>query len=205
LIKSLSYADKSPLFNTAHLDYVKVGVLELCAREIYSKKIAGSVAELGVYKGGFAKYINQAFPEKKLYLFDTFEGFDSKDISIEKKRGSWNIDQDFSDTNVDMVLNKMKNKSQCIFKKGWFPDTTKDLVNEQFCFVSIDADLFEPTYRGLCFFYPRLTSGGFIIIDDYNNKLYPGAKEAINSFCIEQRISFTPIPDIGGAVVISKY
>ena len=85
LIKSLCYADRKPLFNTAHLDYVKVGILELCAREIYSRKIEGSVAELGVYQGGFAKYINQAFPNKKLYLFDTFTGFDAKDISLEKK------------------------------------------------------------------------------------------------------------------------
>ena len=207
LIRSLCYADKKTLFNTAHLDYVKVGILELCAREIYSKKIDGSVAELGVYKGGFAKYINQAFPDKKLYLFDTFEGFDIEDILEEKNRihNNVNIDEDFSDTTVDIVLDKMKNKGQCIVKKGRFPDTTKDLVNEKFCFVSIDADLYEPIYQGLKYFYPRLTSGGFIIIDDYNNKLYKGAKEAITNFCTEQRISFTPIPDIGGGVVISKF
>jgi O-methyltransferase len=205
LIRSLYYADKKPLFNTAHLDYIKVGTLELCAREIYSKKIGGSVAELGVYKGGFAKYINEAFPDKKLYLFDTFEGFDSKDILAEKNRGFDNSDENFSDTSIDIVLDKMKNKDQCIIKKGRFPDTTKDLVDEQFCFVSIDADLYEPIYQGLKFFYSRLTSGGYIIIDDYNNKLYPGAKEAITTFCAEQRISFTPIPDIGGGVVISKF
>ncbi|MES1197757.1 MAG: TylF/MycF/NovP-related O-methyltransferase [Chitinophagaceae bacterium] len=205
LIRSLSYSEKKPLFNTAHLDYVKVGLLELCAREIYAKKIAGSVAELGVYKGGFAKYINQAFPDKKLYLFDTFEGFDNKDILAEKNRGFQNTSQDFSDTNIDIVLDKMKTKDQCIVKKGRFPDTTKDLIDEQFCFVSIDADLYEPTYQGLQFFYSRLISGGYIIVDDYNNKLYKGAREAIINFCTEQKISFTPIPDIGGGVVISKF
>jgi len=205
LIKSLCYTEKKSLFNTAHLDYVKVGILELCAREIYTKKIDGSVAELGVYKGGFAKYINQAFPDKKFYLFDTFEGFNTEDILAEKNRMRHYTEQDFSDTNVDIVLTKMKNKSQCIVKKGRFPDTAKDLGNEQFCFVSIDADLYEPIYQGLKYFYPRVTSGGFIIIDDYNNKLYKGAREAITNFCAEQRISFIPIPDISGGVVISKF
>lgn len=42
------------------------------------------MAELGVYKGKFAVEINKLFPYKKLYLFDTFEGFFSQDIDIEK-------------------------------------------------------------------------------------------------------------------------
>ena len=39
-----------------------------------------SVAEGGVFRGDFAKYINKVFPDSKLYLFDTFEGFDSRDV-----------------------------------------------------------------------------------------------------------------------------
>ena len=99
----------------------------------------------------------------------------------------------------------MKNRDQCIIKKGRFPDTTEDIDDTWFCFVSIDVDLYEPTYEGLKFFYPRLTPGGFIIVDDYNNKLYEGAKKAVTKFCTDQKISFTPIPDIGGGVLINKF
>lgn len=204
LIKSLCYTDREPLFNTAHLDYVKVGLLELFAKEIYERNINGAVAELGVYKGGFAKYINQAFPDKQFYLFDTFEGFDGNDISKEKELGFKNTEQDFSDTSIDMVLSKMQYKQQCVIKKGRFPDSSSGLEDMSFCFVSIDADLYEPIYQGLKFFYPRLLPGGYIIVDDYNNSLYKGAKEAIRRFCTEEKISFIPIPDIGGGVIISK-
>ncbi len=204
LIRSLCYTDRKLLFNTAHLDYVKIGLLELFAKEIYEKNISGAVAELGVYKGGFAKYINQAFPDKQFYLFDTFEGFDGKDISREKELGFKNTEQDFSDTSIEMVLSKMQYKQQCVVKKGTFPDSSFGLEDTSFCFVSIDADLYEPIYQGLKFFYPRLKSGGYIIVDDYNNSLYKGAKEAIRQFCTEERISFVPIPDIGGGVIICK-
>jgi len=66
-----------------HYDYIRVSSLVLIANEIYDKNILGNVAELGVFKGNFAGIINRVFPDKKLYLFDTFEGFDKRDIKIE--------------------------------------------------------------------------------------------------------------------------
>jgi O-methyltransferase len=47
----------------------------------------------------------------------------------------------------------MKYKENCIVRKGYFPETAEDLEDE-FVFVSIDADLYEPIYNGLCYFYP---------------------------------------------------
>lgn len=46
----------------------------------HAKNVKGACAEAGVFAGDFAKYINQYFPTKKLYLFDTFEGFSINDI-----------------------------------------------------------------------------------------------------------------------------
>jgi O-methyltransferase len=142
-------------------DYVRCSSLELVAHEVYAKDIKGNVAELGVFRGDFAKFINISFPDRKLYLFDTFEGFNDKDREIEKK-GNYSQDkQDFSNTSVELVLNKMQYKENCVVRKGYFPETAKDLEDE-FVFVSIDADLYEPTYNGLNYFYPRLKRGGYI-------------------------------------------
>jgi O-methyltransferase len=60
--------------------------------------------------------------------------------------------QDFSRTNVELVLHKMKYKENCIIKKGFFPETAKGL-EDTFAFVSIDADLYEPIYNGLIYLY----------------------------------------------------
>ena len=48
--------------------------LKYYADEIYRKNIGGNVAEAGVYQGEFASLMNKYFPDRKLYLFDTFEG-----------------------------------------------------------------------------------------------------------------------------------
>ena len=54
-------------------DYVRLATLELLCRRLDS--VPGDAAELGVYKGFFARCINRLLPERTLYLFDSFEGF----------------------------------------------------------------------------------------------------------------------------------
>ncbi|GHU21469.1 hypothetical protein FACS1894172_12150 [Spirochaetia bacterium] len=184
-------------------DVVRYETLKLVIEEIKQKKILGDTAELGVYKGDFAKKINAHFPDKKLFLFDTFSGFDERDVKTELKMG-YNITKtgDFSNSNIELVLKKMKYRENCIVKKGWFPETAEG-IDERFSFVSIDADLFEPIYAGLMFFYPLLQKGGYIFVHDYNGKTY-AAKEAVQKFSKEFNIPYVPLNDICGSVIFSK-
>ena len=103
LSKSLTFNSSFKQELAYNLDFVRYTTLELCANEIKTNNINGNIAELGVYKGEFAKRLNQLFPDKKLYLFDTFEGFNAKDINTEKQKSFSNGEQDFSDTSVDLV------------------------------------------------------------------------------------------------------
>jgi O-methyltransferase len=184
-------------------EYIRGSTLELLANEIYEKKITGNVAELGVYRGDFAKIINEAFPDKKLYLFDTFEGFDKRDVNYEVKEKFSEGNEDFSNTSVELVLNKMKIKENCIIKKGFFPETA-DGVNDIFAFVSIDCDLYAPVYNGLNYFYEKINNGGYIMLHDYNNKHYKGVKEALKKFYEEKRVAYFPLCDVSGSVIIMK-
>ena len=198
---SLNYSTRKRQINTQYLDYIRLATLELVAHEINNKNLQGNVAEVGVYKGKFAQYINQYFPSRKLYLFDTFQGFDEKDIKAEIKLGLNNVGQNFSDTSMDIVLKNMPFPEQCIIKKGFFPETTEG-IDDTFVFVSLDTDLYEPIYQGLTYFYPRMVRGGYIFVHDVNNDSYKGAAKAVNQFAIEQQISFLPLPDACGSAVL---
>ncbi|MEO6905715.1 MAG: TylF/MycF/NovP-related O-methyltransferase [Ginsengibacter sp.] len=200
---SLKYSDRKREIDLRYLDYIRLATLELIANEIHKKNLPGNVAEVGVYKGKFAKYINQYFPSKKLFLFDTFEGFDKKDLEAEKKLGLDDGGQDFSNTSIDVVLNNMPFPKQCIIKKGFFPETTAG-IEDSFVFVSLDADLYEPIYQGLIYFFPRMEKGGYIFVHDVNNDAYKGAAKAVEQFSTEQNISFVPIPDSCGSVIFIK-
>ena len=101
---------------------------------VYSRRIAGNVAEAGVFRGDFAKHINLLFPDKTLYLFDTFEGFPEQDVEKEKLLSNSKTGY-YDATSVELVLNKMQYKDKVIINKGYFPPPTIHLEWKQRNFV----------------------------------------------------------------------
>ncbi|WP_419725755.1 TylF/MycF/NovP-related O-methyltransferase [Terrisporobacter petrolearius] len=187
-----------------HYIDIRLASLRLIASEINEQKLEGEVAELGVYKGKFASEINKLFPNKKLYLFDTFEGFYDEDIELERSHEySRAKEGDFSDTNMELVKNKLPYKEQAEFIKGHFPESIKEDL-PSFCFVSLDTDLYKPTYEGLKIFYPKLVKGGMIIVHDYNSSQFPGVKKAVKEYCNANNIFVVPLCDMHGSAVLIK-
>lgn len=146
----------------------------------------GCVSEAGVYGGDFAKYINMYFPNRTLHLFDTFEGFDGRDIAIE-------VEHAYSDakanhlirTSVELVMKKMQHPEMVQIHKGYFPDTARE-ITDKFCFVNLDMDLYLPTYNGLKFFQDKMTERGVILVHDYYTKEYKGVRAAVDQFLAEK-------------------
>jgi len=200
---TLNYLNRERRIDKNYFDYIRLSTLELISYQINNEGLEGNVAELGVYRGKFARYINEYFPDKTLYLFDTFEGFDEKDIERERELNLSSAEQNFADTSVARVLAQMKFPEKCVPVRGYFPESAVH-INDKFIFVSLDTDLYEPIYAGLCFFYPKLVHGGYIFIHDFNNTNYKGVNQAVKRFCKEEHISFVPIPDSGGTAIITR-
>lgn len=178
----------------------RIAMMRACMDRLKETNIPGDLAELGVYKGDFAQYLNRYMPDKKLYLFDTFQGFDPKDKRQEKILKNNNR---FDDTSLEEVLAKMTNKENVIIKKGYFPNSLEGLEST-FCFVSLDADLYNPILEGLDYFYPRLEKGGYIFIHDVGTLAWPGCKKAVDEYCKIHEINYVPIMDRCLSVIISK-
>ncbi len=180
-------------------------LLRLC-RRLNHTGIPGSVAELGVYKGDTAWKLNLLFPDRRLYLFDTFQGFYETDIAVEKARSLSRAEAgDFSDTSEKSVMSRLPFPDRAVVRKGFFPNTASGLEQETFALVSLDADLYAPTLAGLEFFYPRLSPGGVIILHDWDNRRFPGAGQAV---CVwEQQhgpLPLIPLGDLHGTAVIIR-
>lgn len=171
-----------------------------CIQFIKERNVSGNVAELGVYKGAFSAFLSRQMPDRKIYLFDTFEGFDDKDLVRKDAMGDANV---FRDTSVETVLAAMPNRENVLVKKGWFPESAVG-VDDKFCFVSLDADLYDPIYAGLEFFYPRLERGGYIFVYDFQSINYQGCKKAVLDFCEKYNVGFVPILDRCASAVITK-
>jgi O-methyltransferase len=187
------------------VDKVQHGMTQLMSLEVYRHNVKGAIAEVGVFRGFNASVMNHFFPDRRFYLFDTFEGFDPRDLETEEQLG-YSTDEyhDFSDTNIELVMSKMSHKENVFIRRGWFPESAVGLEEETFCFVVLDADLYQPISKGLHWFYPRLANGGYIVVDDFNWEDYPGARKAVEDFSREVGISYIPIPNATGGVVIGK-
>jgi O-methyltransferase len=70
--------------------------------------------------------------------------------------------------------------------------------------VHLDCDLYIPTRAGLEFFYPKLVTGGFLIMHDYMSLYWDGIEKAINEFSSTSPERFIPILDKSGTIAIRK-
>ncbi len=185
----------------------RISTMEKCAREIYKNSVSGAIAECGVYRGGFAAYIRGCIPDRKFYLFDTFEGFDERDIDDREDSFSkeFRKNECFRETEVEIVMKSIPFNQNVEVRKGWFPDTVAGLEKERFAFVSLDTDLYKPILAGLDFFWPRMNPGGYIMVDDLSMRELGGARQAILDFCRREHVGYVSAEgDKNAAAVLAK-
>ena len=118
------------------------------------------------------------FSTRKLHLFDTFEGFDARDVAKEENTSRIKAG-DYNNTSEDVVMKKMEHPEKVVIHKGYFPDTAMN-VEGSFCFVNLDMDLYEPTREGLRFFSERMVKNGAVLVHDYFSTNFPGPKKAVD-------------------------
>jgi O-methyltransferase len=194
-MKFPTYSEQTARLVTDSIDRVRYASLALALETIEREGIAGCMAELGVWRGTTSAFIHSQVPTRRLYLFDTFEGFPGESES----------DGRFRDTSVDAVRQRIGDSSNVIFRVGMFPDTARGLESEQFAFALLDADKYAPTLAGLDFFYPRVDRGGYVFIHDYNSpESEHGVSRAVSEFLRDKPEKVIEIPDLWGSAVFRK-
>ncbi len=174
--------------------------LSRCIDYVYNNNIEGDIVECGVWRGGSMmlvakKLLELGVHDKKLFLFDTFEGMSEPsdyDISWDKasakeklnssdKFEGWN-DWCYSTLN-EVKLNLAKTSypdENIIFIKGKVQDTLPCSAIEKISVLRLDTDWYESTKHELEQLYNKLVFGGVLIIDDYGH--WEGAKKAVDEF-----------------------
>jgi O-methyltransferase len=178
-------------------DPVRVASIWLSARRIEAENIEGSLAEVGVWRGDTSTLIHRILPARRLFLFDTFEGFPEKDTGKKIER--------FNETSVEAVKEKLGDCSNVVIRKGYFPETAIGLENERYAFVMCDVDLYAPTLAFLRFFYPKVTKGGYFMLHDYNcPESNMAVSKAVDEFMKNKEETLVDVPDMFGSVLFRK-
>jgi hypothetical protein len=185
-------------------DTARFLTLLLNARKIVADGVPGDFAELGVWRGNSAAVLASAVKDtdRSLYLFDTFSGFDDRDlVGIDVSHG-----HEFENTSVEFAKRTIQDLNNVKFCVGFFPDSvTAEVEQCRFAFVHVDCDLYEPMKAALEFFYPRISSGGMMFLHDYSSGQWQGATAAIDEFCKTLSIRPVLVGDKSGTAVLQKW
>ena len=146
-------------------------------------------------------YLKQENSLKKIYGFDSFEGF-NEEVKIDIDLGGDNSSQKkiggFNSTSFNYVENLIKGfklSDKIKIFQGYFEETLSNVQEKKFSFVHLDCDLYSPYKACLEFFYPRISRGGIILIDEYNDPSWPGCNKAVDEFIQTNSIKLSKIED----------
>ena len=186
--------------SVASHDYVRYASFALAIRTLQRERVEGAFAEVGVYRGATSRFLQRCAPGRRLYLFDTFDGFPLADREPQNAG-----DSRFRDTSEEGVRRAPGAGANVVIRKGRFPETAAGLEGETFAFVLLDLDVFPPTLAGLEIFYPRLAPGAYVFVHDYNS---PESNRACFR-AVQQAMQGKPervieLPDIWGSAVFRK-
>jgi O-methyltransferase len=187
-------------------------ILQQMLIQLLETKVEGNVAECGCWKGHssyiIATILKRYNFKQRFNIFDSFEGglSDKKDEDLNSRQ---NLTPD--EINKEkLVFSSMESDLHQALKsfdfydlyKGWIPERFNEVSDQEFIFVHIDVDLYQPTLDSLNFFYPRLKKNGVIIVDDYGYSQFPGAKKSVDDFLAKNNYSLFLSLLTGGCLII---
>lgn len=197
--KPLEYPSRAhTMVGLARLDNIRTLVEDILANDV-----PGDLIEAGAWRGGSTIYMRAVLeaygdPERRVWVADSFEGLpppDPENYPADAQYDLSGIDElAVSQEEVERNFRRYGLLDDRVrFLKGWFKDTLPDAPIEQLSLLRIDGDLYESTMDALRALYPRVSSGGYVIIDDYGS--LPPCKEAVADYRAEHGIT-APIREI---------
>ena len=152
--------------------------IQYCVGQVLARGIPGDLIETGVWRGGatiFMRGILKAHgvTDRVVWVADSFAGLPPPDHA----RYPHESKQEFHRMGELVVsLDDVRNNfaryglldDQVRFLKGWFSETLPTAPIEKLAVMRLDGDMYESTMDALVNLYPKLSPGGFVIIDDYN-------------------------------------
>lgn len=183
----------------------RVFALRQGVQYVVQHEIAGDIVECGVWKGGSMMAVALTLLElcatdRKLHLFDTFEGMTEPtdaDCNIRGESASHLLGASTKADSWVWAYSPLEEVRANLFRTGYDPrqinfvkgrveDTLPACAPERIALLRLDTDWYESTFHELVHLYPRLSVGGVLIIDDYGH--WTGARKAVDQYISQHKL-----------------
>jgi hypothetical protein len=167
-----------------------------------AKQLEGDFVECGVYRGRHAMsnmvYIDfKSLKNRKYYLFDTFCGLDEEFSSKEELNSYQGAYPDC----YDFVVKSFREYSNVVIIKGAVPSTLSKVDIKKVAYLSIDMNCILPEIETIKYFWPKLVSGGIVILDDYAQPGHEKQKKAMDNFATSTGVKILSLPTGQGMII----
>lgn len=199
-----------PVFADTMIGIDRLDNIQFCIESIIKEGIEGDFIETGVWRGGaciFMRAVLAAYgvEDRKVFVADSFEGLPKPDTDrYPEDSGDIHFTHKFLAVSQKEVEHNFRKygllDEKVVFLKGFFADTLSKTPIVKLSILRLDGDMYSSTIEVLNSLYPKLSSGGYCIIDDYG---LSGCKKAVENYRIKHNIT-AEIKDIDSMSIYWK-
>jgi O-methyltransferase len=148
-------------------------------------KVPGDFLEAGVWRGGaiiLMRALLDAYriDHRRVFAADSFSGIPQNRHAVNDPVDDWSDRWAASLEEVRQSVARLGFLDEkIVFVPGYFADSLGSLTNERFALIRLDSDSYDSVRTSLEYLYPLLSTGGFVIIDDWH---LPGCRMAVEDF-----------------------
>jgi O-methyltransferase len=163
--------------------------IQFCVETVLHAGVPGDLIETGVWRGGACIFMRAILAvhhvkDRKVYVADSFDGLPKPDAEIYPvDRGDSHHRKRYLAISQEEVAENFRKygllDDQVVFLKGWFKDTLPTAPIHRLAVLRLDGDMYGSTMEALNHLYPKLSRGGFCIIDDYGLRR---CRQAVDDF-----------------------
>ena len=164
--------------------------LEECIVDVLRRGVPGDLMETGSWRGGatiFMRAVLAAHDDsgRQVWVADSFEGLprpDPEKFPADRDDPHWTYEG--LAVPVEQVRENFRRygllDDRVRFLVGWFRDTLPTAPVEELAVLRLDGDMYESTMEALEALYPKLSVGGYLIVDDYG--AIPSCRLAVDDY-----------------------
>ena len=196
--------DNNPRAHTM-IGLARLANIQACVEQVLRDGVRGDLIEAGVWRGGAAAFMRAVLKahgvaDRCVWVADSFEGLPTPDMArYPQDKGDTHHTYPWLVVSLDEVRETFRRydllDAQVKFLKGWFKDTLPRADIRELAVMRLDGDMYGSIMDSLVALYPKLSVGGYVIIDDWG--LVPTTRRATDDFRAAHGI-MEPVLDVDG-------
>jgi O-methyltransferase len=171
----------------------------------HALRINGDLVECGVNTGilslAICNYVDMQ--DKKMYLFDTYEGIPTSQMNESEKVARSYENQNYYEPCFEVVQRNFAAFPNVKLIKGIVPESLKSVNIECISYLHIDMNIVYPEIEAIKFFWDKISLGGVILLDDYGWAHYSDQQKAMDEFAESKGVKIACLPTGQGLLIKS--